>query len=406
MPEFAYVARSLDGKTTRGSISADSRHDAISELRQRSLYPLTIKDSKAQGASVWEWLRPKRVSAEVLSSHLTQLADLLENGVALLESLEVLAKESTHQRLGKTFTEVKNLVAEGVSFEDALAKFPHQFPDICVSIVRAGAEGGFIEDALRRVSEYLERQAELKGRITSALAYPAFLIVAGVLVTVFLMLFIVPRFQQLFDRLVESGTGLPAITQILLTTRLILLNQGWLILLILVGIGFAVHKAAQSAWGKAMIDRWVLRLPLLGDIVRQSAVSRFCRILGTLLSNGVPLLRALEISSKSIGNKLLEQAIVDSAKNVSAGESLSKPLSASGLIPAATMAMIRIAEESNSLDKVLLKIADVGDKKIQRRLDILVRMIEPLMLLIIAAAVLFILLGLLLPVYDMSNSIS
>lgn len=406
MPEFAYVARSLDGKTTRGSISADSRHDAISELRQRSLYPLTIKDAKSQGGSPWEWLRPKRVSAEVLSSHLTQLADLLENGVALLESLEVLAKESTHQRLAKTFTEVKNLVAEGVSFEDALAKYPQQFPDICVSIVRAGAEGGFMEDALRRVSEYLERQAELKGRITSALAYPAFLIVAGVLVTVFLMLFIVPRFQQLFDRLVESGTGLPAITQVLLTTRLILLNQGWLILLILAGVGFAIQKAAKSAWGKALMDRWVLHIPQLGDIVRQSAVSRFCRILGTLLSNGVPLLRALEISSKSIGNKLLEQAIVDSAKNVSAGESLSKPLSASGLIPAATMAMIRIAEESNSLDKVLLKIADVGDKKIQRRLDILVRMIEPLMLLIIAAAVLFILLGLLLPVYDMSNSIS
>jgi len=154
-----------------------------------------------------------------------------------------------------------------------------------------------------------------------------------------------------------------------------------------------------------LVDRWVLHLPIMGDIVRQSAVSRFCRILGTLLANGVPLLRALEISSKSIGNKLLEQAIIASAANVSAGETLSKPLTASGLIPAATMAMIRIAEESNTLDQVLLKIADTNDKKIQRRLDILVRMIEPIMLLLIAAAVLFILLGLLLPVYDMSNSI-
>jgi type II secretory pathway component PulF len=405
MPEFVYVARLLDGKTTRGSISAETRHDAISELRQRSVYPLTIKAAKSTHGSPWEWLRSRRVSAEVLASHLTQLADLLENGVALLESLDVLAKESTHPRLAATLTDVKNQVAEGVSFEEALAKHPHQFPEICVSIVRAGAEGGFMEDALRRVSEYLERQAELKGRITSAMAYPAFLIVAGMLVTVFLMLFIVPRFQQLFDRLVESGAGLPAITEVLLATRLILLNQGWLILLALVGMGYGLHKAAQTAWGKSLFDRWVLHIPQLGDIVRQSAVSRFCRILGTLLSNGVPLLRALEISGQSIGNKLLEQAVAGAAKNVSAGESLSKPLSSSGLIPAATMAMIRIAEESNSLDKVLLKIADVGDKKIQRRLDILVRMIEPLMLLIIAAAVLFILLGLLLPVYDMSNSV-
>jgi general secretion pathway protein F/type IV pilus assembly protein PilC len=143
----------------------------------------------------------------------------------------------------------------------------------------------------------------------------------------------------------------------------------------------------------------------LGDLVRQTAVSRFCRILGTLLSNGVPLLRSLEISSKSIGNSLLEKAVVESARNVSSGETLSKPLSSSGLIPPTTMAMIRIAEESNTLDRVLLKIADVNDKKIQRRLDILVRMIEPVMLLLIAAAVLFILLGLLLPVYDMSNAI-
>jgi general secretion pathway protein F/type IV pilus assembly protein PilC len=231
------------------------------------------------------------------------------------------------------------------------------------------------------------------------------LIVAGVLVTIFLMLFIVPRFQQLFDRLVESGAGLPLITEVLLGTRLVMINQGWLILLGCVGLFFTVRHFLSTAWGRQLVDRWVLHLPIMGDIVRQSAVSRFCRILGTLLANGVPLLRSLEISSKSIGNKLLEQAIIASAQNVSAGETLSKPLTSSGLIPPATMAMIRIAEESNTLEQVLLKIADTSDKKIQRRLDILVRMIEPIMLLIIAAAVLFILLGLLLPVYDMSNAI-
>ncbi|MFM7740519.1 MAG: type II secretion system F family protein, partial [Planctomycetota bacterium] len=311
----------------------------------------------------------------------------------------------THPRLGKIFGEVRAAVSEGIALEEALSKYPQVFPDVAVSIIRAGAEGGFLEGALRRVAEYLERQAELKGRITSAMAYPIFLIVAGVLVTIFLMLFIVPRFQQLFDRLVESGAGLPLITEVLLSTRLIMINQGWLILIGCVGIFFAVRHFLNTAWGRQLVDRWVLHLPIMGDIVRQSAVSRFCRILGTLLANGVPLLRSLEISSKSIGNKLLEQAIIASAQNVSAGETLSKPLTSSGLIPPATMAMIRIAEESNSLEQVLLKIADTSDKKIQRRLDILVRMIEPIMLLIIAAAVLFILLGLLLPVYDMSNAI-
>jgi type II secretory pathway component PulF len=405
MPEYAYIARSLDGKTTRGSISAESRHDAISELRQKSLYPLTIKDAKARSAAWADLLPQRRISPDVLSTHLNQLADLLQNGVSILEALDILAKESTHPRLASVLSEVKNLVAEGVSFEDALARYPQQIPDICVSIVRAGAEGGFLEDALRRVSEYLERQAELRGKITSAMAYPAFLVVAGIVVTVFLMLFIVPRFQTLFDRLLESGAGLPLITQILLSIRLVLLHQGWLILLGLAAAIIALQKVADTVWGRAMVDRWILKMPLFGDIVRQSSVSRFCRILGTLLSNGVPLLRSLEISSKSIGNSLLERAVVEASRNVSAGETLSKPLSESKLIPATTMAMIRIAEESNSLDRVLLQIADANDKKIQRRLDMMVRMIEPMMLLLIAGAVLFILLGLLLPVYDMSNSI-
>jgi general secretion pathway protein F/type IV pilus assembly protein PilC len=184
-----------------------------------------------------------------------------------------------------------------------------------------------------------------------------------------------------------------------------MLNYGWLILICLVGLTFAARQALRTSWGRQWTDRWILKVPQFGEIVRQSAVARFCRILGTLLSNGVPLLRSLEISGKSIGNRLLEQAVSNSAQNVSAGETLAKPLSESGLIPPATMAMIRIAEESNSLDRVLLKIADGIDKKIERRLDILVRMIEPVMLLLIAGAVLFILLGLLLPVYDMSNSI-
>lgn len=405
MPEFSFVARSADGRTTRGSILADSRREAQGQLRQQALYPLKIEQT-GQRAQAWtDWFQSNRVSAEVLSAHLSQLADLLENGVSMLEALEVLSRESAHPVMVKTFKRIKEQVAEGVPFDQALGQFPGIFPDICISIVSAGSEGGFLEDALRRTSEYLELFAELRGRITSALAYPAFLLVAGVLVTIFLMLFIVPRFQSLFDRLEDAGTGLPWITQMLLQARLVMLHQGWIILLLLAGLIYGLYQLYQSPWGRGQFDRWVLKIPQLGGLIQQSAVSRFCRILGTLLSNGVPLLRALEISGKSTGNSLLETAIAESAKNVSSGESLSKPLGASGLIPNATMAMIRIAEESNSLEQVLVKIADAIDKNVKRRLDILVRMIEPIMLLLIAAAVLFILLGLLLPVYDMSDAI-
>lgn len=405
MPEFSYVAKSAAGKTIRGLISAPTRVEAQGQLRQQALYPLKVEPVGSLKFDWTSWLKSQRVSAEVLSAHLSQMADLLENGVSMLEALDVLARESANPVMAKTFGQLKDMVSEGVAFEEALTRFPAIFPDICISIVRAGAEGGFLEDALRRVAEYLELFAELRGRITSALAYPAFLLVAGVLVTIFLMLFIVPRFQSLFDRLEDAGTGLPFITQLLLNTRLVMINQGWLILLVLGGIIYAVYQFFHTAQGKQFFDRFILKIPQMGDIVRQSAVSRFCRILGTLLSNGVPLLRSLEISGRSTGNVLLEKAIIESAQNVSSGETLSKPLGASGLIPSATMAMIRIAEESNTLDQVLLKVADSIDKNVKRRLDILVRMIEPIMLLLIAAAVLFILLGLLLPVYDLSEAV-
>lgn len=405
MPEFSYVARSAAGKTMRGSITAGSRVEAQGQLRKQALYPLKVEQVGGRSFDLSVWFQSQRVSAEVLSAHLSQMADLLENGVSMLEALDVLARESANPVMAKTFTQMKEMVAEGVAFEETMKRFPNLFPDICISIVSAGAEGGFLEDALRRVAEYLELFAELRGRITSALAYPAFLLVAGVLVTIFLMLFIVPRFQSLFDRLEDAGTGLPLVTQLLLNARLVMLNQGWLILLVLFGIGYGIYQFAQSQRGKVFFDRLILQVPQLGDIVRQSAVSRFCRILGTLLSNGVPLLRSLEISGKSTGNVLLEKAIVESAANVSSGETLSKPLGASGLIPSATMAMIRIAEESNTLDQVLLKVSDSIDKNVKRRLDILVRLIEPIMLLLIAGAVLFILLGLLLPVYDMSEAV-
>ncbi len=237
----------------------------------------------------------------------------------------------------------------------------------------------------------------MRSKIIGALTYPIILGIVGIVITSAMVVFLVPKFQPFFDRLEQNGTGLPVITVILLGTSHVLMHYGLFVLLAVVGVGAVVYRLSSSQQGRRFFDRVKLKMPLLGVIFHDAAVSRACRVLGTMLRNGVPLLRSLRISSESTGNVLLAEAMMKSADNVTAGDTLSKPLAASGLIPAQIMAMIRVAEESNTLDEVLVKIADRIDGQIERRLEVLVRMIEPMMLILIGGMVMFVIVGVLLP---------
>lgn len=403
MPEFAYIARDLNGQDVSGQLKASSERDATSILAERSLFVLKIEDMEAKAKAAWQIRR--RPSAEQVAASLTQLSDLLQNGVPLLGSLKLLAEESANPVLGEIMQQVHDDVSEGVALEDAMAKHPKTFSDLTISMVRAGSEGAFLEEALSRVAGFLELQEELKGKVKGAMAYPSFLMVGGIAVTLLLVVFFVPKFEGLFDRLERQGTGLPVATHILLGASDFLLKYGVFVIAGVVGAIYGLRKLWLTDQGKHFADKWLLKLPIVGGVLHDSAVSRFCRVLGTLLTNGVPILRALEISSGSVGNSLLEKAILDSADNISAGETLSAPLAKSGLIPPSVMAMIRIAEESNSLDRVLVNIANTIDTKMDRKLNLMVRLIEPVMLVIIGCAILFVLVALLLPVFDMSASV-
>lgn len=220
-----------------------------------------------------------------------------------------------------------------------------------------------------------------------------------------MIVFLVPKFQPFFDRLEQSGKGLPWITVALLTLSQGLMRFGWIIPLVVFGAVVGIRRFLASDWGRFQFDRWKLKIPVLGSIFHDAAVSRACRILGTLLHNGVPLLKSLSISSESTGNRLLEKAMRDSAQNITSGDTLSKPLAASGLIPPQIMAMIRIAEESNTLDDVLVKVSDRIDQKIERKLEVMVRMIEPLMLVLIGGMVMFVIVGVLLPVFELNSTV-
>ena len=400
MAEFTYTARNAAGKNTSGVIVAGSKREVFSLLRERALYPMRVDEARGP---IRFWPKSKRIKAELLANNLTQLADLLQNGVSLMAALHVLVEQSSHEVMTEVLTDVRDKVAEGIPFDAALARHPEIFGELAISMVRAGSEGAFLEDALKRTADFLEMQEEMKGQVVGAMAYPAFLAVAGGLVTVVLIVFFVPKFAELFESL-KKGNGLPGPTIALLAISDFLGAYGLFLAAGMVGLFFWVRKRLQTDSARFLVDKFKIKLPAVGPIFLSTALSRFCRVLGTLLTNGVPLLRALEISSDATGNRVLAEAISSSAKNISSGETLSRPLQECGLFPKPIMAMISIAEESNNLEKVLINIADGIDRRIGRQLNVMVRLLEPSMLMILGAVVLFVLTALLLPVFEMSST--
>ncbi len=402
MLEFAYTARNASGEDVVGKIAAPSKRDALRALAEKSLFPLQVEDSQPAES---QWLPKKRIGTQQVTATLTQLADLLESGVPLLKSLDVLVEQSPHPALASVLTDIQQQVANGTSLDLAFASHPRVFNELTLSMVRAGLEGAFLEDALKRTADFLEHQEELKARVVGAMIYPAILAVAGTTVTIVLLVFFVPKFAELFARLEEKG-GLPIATVWLLWISDTLGSPyGVAAALAVAGLVFFAWQHSQTERGRLLADTWKLKIPVVGKIFQGFALSRFCRILGTLLRNGVPLLKSLEISSDSTGNKVLAGAILKSAENISSGETLAKPLAQSGIIPGPIMAMISVAEESNRLEEVLINIANAIDRQLERQLDLLVRLVEPMMLLVMASVILFVLIALLLPVFEMSTAI-
>ncbi len=402
MPEFAWKARTMSGQNVSGVMTADSRRDVLALLSQRALSPLSVTPSKAPFMS----LKLQRgVKPDVLAATLTQLADLLTNGVPLLQALDLLSRQVTHEHLKEVLQDIRTKVSDGRQLPEAMAAHRDVFSDLTLSIVRAGTEGAFLEASLQQTAEFLERQEELRAKIRGAMAYPMFLAGAGFTVTLVLIVFFVPKFSELFAQLEREGT-LPAPTIALLWLSDFLGRFGLFVLLAAGGGLALLRRWAASERGRELLDRTKTRVPIFGPISLNSAVSRFCRILGTLLRNGVPMLKALQISCDSSGNVVLARAIRTSAENISAGEPLSTPLARCGLIPPGIMAMISIAEEANNLERVLGNVADGIDRKVARQLDTMVRLIEPALLMVMGGAVLFVIVALLLPVFEMSTSMS
>jgi general secretion pathway protein F/type IV pilus assembly protein PilC len=399
MPEFTYKARNLAGEIVSGSMDANSERDVVSALTGKSLFPVKVETGQKSKAVTFGG----RVNAQKIAVFYEQLSSLMSNGVPMMRSLRILKEQTRIPVFENALEDVISRVEDGETLSDAFARHPKIFSDMAVNMSRAGAEGGFLEDALQRVAAFTEQQDELRSRTVGALIYPAVLATIGSIVVAVLIVFFVPKFGQMFDQLRAVGE-LPAITEWLLGFSNFVRSYGLILVIVAAVLFMLLRVQLNTERGKMLVDRIKLKLPIIGPVFLSLAVGRFCRVLGTLLRNGVPILKALDISRDASGNKVLSNAIADASENITSGESLSGPLGKSGHFPRNVTEMISVAEESNTLDDVLINISEGLEKQTIRRLDLMVKLIEPLMLMIMAGIILVVVVALLLPIMKMGNA--
>ena len=398
MPSFSYRAMSDSGKSVAGVLTAENYQVALRMLDEQALYPIKVTEGITEGALLIGGRR--RVKARDLTTFYSQLADLLRAGVPMMRSLDVLSKQSGGRVLSNVVKELREDVAGGMSLGDGMGKHPRVFSPLHASMVNAGEQGGFLEDVLQRIAIFSEKQDELRNKVIGAMIYPLILVIVGSLVITMIMLFVVPQIRPFL----RPETFNPLTVIVFWACDFLIERYVTLILCVgtVVGISYWVTK---TEWGHRRFEIFKLRAPIMGNIVTMVAICRFCRILGTMLHNGVPILQALKISKDSAGNSILADLIEEAGDSVKKGAALSKPLGDSGLFPPVVVDMIAVAEESNNLETVLVQIADTNEARTARQIDLGVRVLEPILLAMMAGMVFCIAIALLLPILTMGSGI-
>lgn len=397
MGDFKYTAKTSSGQTVSGVLAADSEAAALRMLDERDLFPLSLSSGASPGGTRGT---RRRVRTRDVGLMYGQLADLIGSGVPLLRALDSLIKSTINKRLAGILREVRAAVADGKSLTDSLRDHPDTFPPLHTAMIQAGERASFLEEVLQSLSTFLERLDELRGKVMGSLAYPFLLAGVGTIVLVAALTLFVPKFESLLGDVAK-----PLPTEIVFGLSRLLRDHWLLLALGLGGLGVLAWAAINSESGRRTFEVWRLKVPVLGHALRLLSITRFCRIFGTMLANGVPILQALAISKDATGSRLLADHIAAATENVRDGRPLTEPLREGGLFPEQILAMIAVAEESNRLEKVLLHIADTVERRTNRQVDQAVRLLEPLILCLVAAAIGFLALGLLLPIFTMAGTL-
>ena len=409
MPYFQYKALNSGGVVDAGSIQASNRPDAFDKIKQLGLQLVHLEETAEGGAGLAKsdgislpW-KQRRISFKMLGTFTRLLSSLLAAGVPLSRALTILYRETTDPAASKKWREVHDLVIDGVSLSDAMSRSPETFPTVYTAMVEAGETGGFLDLVLEQIAEFQARDKELRGKVISAMIYPAVLMFLAIAVLIFLMVFFIPRFKTLFE---GFDAALPMLTQVIVATSEFSQRYGIFIIIAMAFLVYLARTWVTSERGRRIYERWLLTAPVIGPLSSQFAMARFSRMLGTLIHAGVPLVSGLNVAQRSIGNQILTDAVEDSVERVKKGESLARSLgNCSLLFSGATVEMISVAEESSRLDKELIRLAEVTEKELDQQLKTAVALMEPLMLFFIAAFIGTIFVGMVIPIFTIQDYI-
>jgi type II secretory pathway component PulF len=413
MPVFQYKAIQGNGAVAEGQLEAGGRQEAFRQMEDRGLKPISLaeKPGKASesnggnGASAGFSLKfqSNKVTPRMLENFTRLLSSLLAAGVPLSRALVILCREASNPAAQAKWKKVYDSVVDGVGLADSMATMPETFPRVYTAMVQAGETGGFLDLVLSQIADFQSRDKELRTKVTAALLYPCILLVLAIGVLIFLMTFFIPRFQSIFSGL---GGQLPLITRLIVGCSHWIRAYGLIIAVGLVVLGFMVKSWIMSEKGRRLWEGFILRVPVIGPLLSQFAMARFCRMLGTLLNAGVPLVQALSVARKSIGNQILVDAVGNTIEKVKEGGQLGASLAeCKTLFPSSVLEMVSIAEESGKLDQELVRIANVTESDLDRNLKTAVALAEPLMLFFIASFIGTIFIGMILPIFSLQEQI-
>jgi type IV pilus assembly protein PilC len=424
MPRYTYVALDARGQEASGVIEAESQNEAVGQLRQAGYFPKAIaeegkggKAAKALKAATRQppaarkqvnvsipFFERKTVKGKTLMIFTRQLATLIDAGLPLLRGLTVLAKQERDSVLRKVIVNLAETVQGGGTFSESLAGHPRIFSKLYVNMVKAGELGGVLELVLLRLAEFQEKAQKIKNKVVSAMFYPIIVLLIAILIMGFLLVFIVPKFEAIFADML-GGKPLPALTQFVIGASTFVKSNILIIIGAVIGIVLLLKLVAKTTKGAFILDSFKLRMPLFGNLTRKNSISRFSRTLGTLVTSGVPILQALNITRETAGNSVIANAITKVHDSVKEGESIVHPLEVSGVFPPMVISMIDVGEETGQLPEMLLKIAEVYDDEVDSAVSGLTSLLEPIMIVFLAVVVGTIVIALFLPLISIISGL-
>ncbi len=400
MPKFAWEAKTKAGQSLKGEMEASSKDAVINTLESRELMPGKIKQrGKGMDMEITIPGLTDKVPGKELSVFTRQFATMIDAGLPLVQCLDILGKDQTNPMMKKALAQVKEEVESGATFADALSKHPKIFDELYVNLVAAGEVGGILDTILNRLAEYIEKAERLAKQIKGAMVYPIVVLTIAVVIVAILMIKVIPVFAKMFS---DMGQSLPAFTKMVMNMSA-WTQSNWYVILGVIAALIVVYKlVARNPKGRFMLDSSFLRLPIFGDLIRKTAVARFTRTMGTMVSSGVPILDALEITAKTAGNKVVEQDIMRVRNSISEGKTLAEPLQQSKVFPSMVVQMIGVGEQTGAMDAMLQKIADFYEDEVDAAVAALTSLMEPLLIVFLGVVVGGIAIAMYLPIFSIA----